>query len=170
MLQGAGPVRFRDLYSAWLAQKGLSLGTDRLFSTCYGQSEKSIKSKVAMKWNFWLLFCSKILKTMILWFVIFEFGLWTSAYEFFLQLQSWAILVKTSVLGFMQDTWRRYTCVSIFEMHVSHNFPPLSPRSWVNILLCLLPPTIYTGSRSSCVNRSVYVSLRRILADNCTFS
>ena len=39
--------------------------------------------KVLMKWNFCLLFYSKILKSMILWFVIFEFGLQTSAYKFF---------------------------------------------------------------------------------------
>ena len=39
--------------------------------------------KVPMKWNFRLLFYFKILKSMILWFVIFEFGPRTSAYEFF---------------------------------------------------------------------------------------
>ena len=50
--------------------------------------------KVPMKWNFRLLFYFKILKSMILWFVIFEFGLLTSAYEFFLELQSWPIRVK----------------------------------------------------------------------------
>ena len=50
--------------------------------------------KVPMKWNFRLLFYSKILKTMILWFVILEFGIRTSAYEFFLQFQSWPIRVK----------------------------------------------------------------------------
>ena len=44
-----------------------------------------------MKWNFRLLFYSIILKSMILWFVIFEFGLRASAYEFFLELQSWPI-------------------------------------------------------------------------------
>ena len=50
--------------------------------------------KVPMKWNFRLLFYSIILKSMILWFVIFEFGLRKSAYEFFLELQSWPIRVK----------------------------------------------------------------------------
>ena len=50
--------------------------------------------KVPMKWNFRLVFYSIILKSMILWFVIFEFGLRTSAYKFFLELQSWPIWVK----------------------------------------------------------------------------
>ena len=50
--------------------------------------------KVPMKWNFRLPFYFKILRSMILWFVIFEFGLLTSAYEFFLELQSWPIRVK----------------------------------------------------------------------------
>ena len=47
-------------------------------------------------WNeiFAFSFYSKILKSMILWFVIFEFGLRTSAYEFFLLLRSWRIRVK----------------------------------------------------------------------------
>ena len=39
-------------------------------------------------------FYSKILKSMITWFVIFEFGLRKSAYEFSLQLRSWPIRVK----------------------------------------------------------------------------
>ena len=46
--------------------------------------------KVPMIWNFRLLFYSIILKSMILWFVIFEFGLQTSAYKFFLELQKLA--------------------------------------------------------------------------------
>jgi len=50
--------------------------------------------KVPMKWNFRLLFYSKILKSMILWFVIFEFGFRASANEFFLQLRRWPIWVK----------------------------------------------------------------------------
>ena len=50
--------------------------------------------KVPMKWNFNLLFYSKLLKSMILWFVIFKFGLRTSAYEVFLELQSWPIRLK----------------------------------------------------------------------------
>ena len=50
--------------------------------------------KVPLKWNFRLIFYSKILKSMILWFVIFEFGLRTSAYKFFSELQSWPIWVK----------------------------------------------------------------------------
>ena len=50
--------------------------------------------KVPMKWNFCLLFNSKILKSMILWFIIFEFGLRTNACKFFLELQSWPIRVK----------------------------------------------------------------------------
>ena len=47
-----------------------------------------------MKWNLRLLFYSKLLKAVILWFVVFEFGLRTSAYKFLLQLQSWSIWVK----------------------------------------------------------------------------
>ena len=50
--------------------------------------------KVPVKWNFRLLFYSKLLKSLILWFEIFESGLRTSAYEFFLELQSWPIRVK----------------------------------------------------------------------------
>ena len=50
--------------------------------------------KVPMKWNFCFLFYSIILKSMILWFVIFEFGLRTSAYEFFLEFQSSPIRVN----------------------------------------------------------------------------
>ena len=50
--------------------------------------------KVLMKWNFRPLFYSKILKSMILWFVIFELRLRTSTYEFILELQSWLIRVK----------------------------------------------------------------------------
>ena len=53
--------------------------------------------KVSMKWNFPLLFYSKLLKSMILWFVIFEFGLRTSAYEFFLELQGLPIRVNLKV-------------------------------------------------------------------------
>ena len=45
--------------------------------------------------KFRLLFYSKILKSMILWFVICEFGLGTSAYEFFFfEFQSWPFRVK----------------------------------------------------------------------------
>ena len=55
---------------------------------------KTIYIKVPMKWNFCLLFYSKLLKSMILWFAIFEFGLRTRAYGFFLELQSWPIWVK----------------------------------------------------------------------------
>ena len=50
--------------------------------------------KVPMKWNFHLLFYSKLLNSMILRFVIFEFGLRTSTYRFFLELQSWPIWIK----------------------------------------------------------------------------
>ena len=50
--------------------------------------------KVPMKWNFSPLFYSRQLKSMLHWFIIFEFGLQTSAYEFFLELQSWPIWVK----------------------------------------------------------------------------
>ena len=58
-------------------------------------SKKQNKNfKVPTKWNFRLLFYSIILKSMILWFVIFEFGLRTSACEFYLELQSWPIRVK----------------------------------------------------------------------------
>ena len=48
---------------------------------------------MSIKWNFRLLFYSKF-KSMILWFLIFESGLRTSVYEFFLELQSWPIRVK----------------------------------------------------------------------------
>ena len=47
-----------------------------------------------MKWNFHRLCYSKIFKSIILWLVIFKFGLRTSAYDFFLQLRSWPIRVK----------------------------------------------------------------------------
>ena len=39
-------------------------------------------------------FHSRKLKSILHWFIIFEFGLRTSAYEFFLELQSWPIRVK----------------------------------------------------------------------------
>ena len=48
-----------------------------------------------MKWNFRLLFYSIILKSMILWFVIFEFGLRTSAYEF----------ARTKLANSSQNVW-----------------------------------------------------------------
>ena len=47
--------------------------------------------KVPMKRNFCPRFYSKILKSMILEFVISEFGLWTSANEHFFLLRSWPI-------------------------------------------------------------------------------
>ena len=50
--------------------------------------------KVPMKWNFSTLFYSRKLKPMLHWFIIFEFGLRTRPYEFFLELQSWPIRVK----------------------------------------------------------------------------
>ena len=50
-------------------------------------------SLMPMKWNFCLLFYFKILKSMILWFIIFEFGLRTSAYNFF---SSFKVMVKSS--------------------------------------------------------------------------
>ena len=53
-----------------------------------------LRLKVPTKWNFRPLFHSELLKSMILWFVIFELGLWTSAYEFFLELQSWPIRLE----------------------------------------------------------------------------
>ena len=55
--------------------------------------------EVRMKWNFCLHFCSKILKSMILWFVIFEFGLWKSSHELFLPLPSWPIRGKNVPLS-----------------------------------------------------------------------
>ena len=70
-----------------------------------------------MKWNFCLLFYCKILKSIILWFIIFEFGLRTSAYEFFLQLQSCPIRVKMceiqgTVKILVQLVIRRVKCSS----------------------------------------------------------
>ena len=62
--------------------------------SCSAEDTRSKIFKVPMKWNFHRLFYSTILKSMILWFVIFKFGLRTSAYEFFLDLQSWPIWVK----------------------------------------------------------------------------
>ena len=41
-----------------------------------------------MKWNFTYLFNAKLLKSMIPWFVIFEFGFRTSAHEFFCCFES----------------------------------------------------------------------------------
>ena len=69
------------IHSVFLLTNVIKLGTFSIF-------------KVPMKWNFHLLFYSVILKSMILWFVIFEFGLRKSAYKFFLELQSWPIQVK----------------------------------------------------------------------------
>ena len=54
----------------------------------------SQKLKVPVKWNFSPLFYSRKLKSMLHWFIIFKFGLRTSTYEFFLELQSWPIGVK----------------------------------------------------------------------------
>ena len=62
--------------------------------------------KVPLKWYFCLLFYSKILKYMILWFIIFEFGLPTRTYEFFLQLQSWPIQVKKWDIPCCSTSWR----------------------------------------------------------------
>ena len=45
--------------------------------------------KVPMKWNFSPLFYIRKLRSMLHWFIIFEFGLHRSAYKFFLELQSW---------------------------------------------------------------------------------
>ena len=44
---------------------------------------------------------------MILWFVIFEFGLRTSVYEFFLELQSWSYRVKMCDIprAYLFDRW-----------------------------------------------------------------
>ena len=45
--------------------------------------------KVPMKWNFCLLFYSRKLKSMLHWFIIFEFKLCSGARNNFLSLQSW---------------------------------------------------------------------------------
>ena len=58
------------------------------FTACY------TVLKVPMKWNFSPLFYSRKLKSMLHWFTIFEFGLLTSPYKFYLEFQSWPIRVK----------------------------------------------------------------------------
>ena len=86
-----------------------------------------LQFKMPMKWNFRLLFYSKLLKSMILWFVIFKFGLWTSAHEFFLELESWPIRVK------MCDIPR---AVKICKLY---GFVPISILLFVNFLRFKIP-------------------------------
>ena len=75
-----------------------SLGVTYKTINCHRRHTHFLMSDFSVKclWNeiFAHFFKSKILKPMILWFVIFEFGLRTGAYEFLLELQSWPIRVK----------------------------------------------------------------------------
>ena len=86
----SGCLYFPVLFCPFCA---LLFGTCR-WTICYKLFETYVSLKVHMKWNFRLLFYSIMLKSMILWLVIFEFRLRTSTYEFILELQSWLIRVK----------------------------------------------------------------------------
>ena len=83
-------------------------------------SEQKQTFEVPIKWHLHLVY-SKILKSMILWLVIFRFGLETSAHEFFLQLQSWPIRVKMwhSVRGQIMEisTFDIIKCVKRYSHH-----------------------------------------------------
>ena len=108
-----------------------------------------------MKWNFCVLFYPKILKSMILWFVIFEFGLRTSAHEFFLPLRSWLIQVKN-----VRHSARRQICKLYSWRHKMCKTQPRSQGlSYLPLLVVgrktLLP--IMASERNNWRSRKIFV-------------
>ena len=70
---------------------------DSINSDIFLTNSQNYKKKSRLKClcnEIYAFFYSKLLKAIVLWFVVFEFGLRTSAYKFLLQLQSWSIWVK----------------------------------------------------------------------------
>ena len=143
-------------------------------------ASRSHRFKVPMKWNFSPMFYSRKLKSMLHWFIIFEFGLRTSAYEFFsrapklanssqnvrhsargrnMQISTVDFIRRVkpsshhSIWGEQAKEWENFSCLrACFSLHGRHCLAYIfERRSQKSTLLAICSDTLAQLQSDECV-------------------